>query len=201
LNIGCIVLAGGESLRLGRDKTLETVGSISLLGRVLSQLSFLDSEIILVTAPDFPESRVAGYPGVRLVNDIFPGLGPLGGVYTGLKHARSFYNLVVACDMPFLNQDFLRYMMAVAGGYDVVIPRLGEFVEPLHAVYSKVCIMPMASLLKEDKLRVGGILDRVKVRYMDAEEIDRFDPGHLSFFNVNTKSDLAKARELLKRWA
>ena len=192
------MLAGGGSFRLGRDKTLETVGSVSLLERVLSQISFLNSEIILVTTPDFPYSRIGRYPGLRVVNDIYPGSGSLGGIYTGLKRARSFYNLVVACDMPFLNRGLLRYMIAISGGSDAVVPRLGEYLEPLHAVYSKACIAPAESLLKQGKLRVGGILDRVKVRYVDADEINCFDPGHLSFFNVNTKSDLAKARGLLR---
>ena len=194
------MLAGGGGVRLGRDKTLETVGSVSLLGRVLSQFSFLDSEIVLVTAPDFPHSCISGYPGLRVVHDIHPGSGSLGGIYTGLKRARSFYNLVVACDMPFLNRALLSYMIAVSGNSDVVIPRLGKYLEPLHAVYSKACISPAESLLNQGRLRVGGILDRVRVRYLDADEIDRFDPGHLSFFNVNTKSDLAKARGLLREW-
>lgn len=183
---------------MGRDKTLETFGTESLLERVLSQLSFLDNEIILVTAPYFLPSRFNGYPGLRVVSDIYPGSGPLGGIYTGLRRARSFYNLVVACDMPFLNRSLLRYMISVSGGSDIVIPRIGNFYEPLHAVYSKSCIAPAESLLEQGKLRVAGLLDRVKVRYVERGEIDRFDPAHLSFFNINTKSDLAKARRLLK---
>ena len=201
MNIGCIVLAGGAGFRLGRDKRLETVGSVSLLERVLSQISFLNSEIVLVAASCFPHSHISGYPGLRVVSDIYPGSGPLGGIYTGLKAARSFYNLVVACDMPFLNRDLIRYMMAISGGSDVVIPRIGEYLEPLHAVYSKACIAPAESLLTQGQLRVGGILNRLKVRYVDADEINCFDPGHLSFFNINTKSDLAKARGLLKEQA
>ena len=123
MNISCIVLAGGKGLRLGRDKTVEIVGNTSLLERVVSSLSLLNSDIIIVTAAEQPLPYFIGYPRLRLVADIYPGKGALGGVYTGLATSDSLYNLVVACDMPFLNQDLLRYMVRLADGFDLVVPR------------------------------------------------------------------------------
>ena len=197
MDIGGIILAGGRGLRLGRDKALETVGPKSLLEWVLSQLSFLDSEILLVTAEELSYSRLELYPRLRVVSDIYPGRGPLGGIYTGLKLSASFYNLVVACDMPFLNRALLNYMIEVADGFDLVIPQLGDLVEPLHAVYSRACLKTIESLLKQGRLGVREIFSQVRVRYVKAEAIDRFDPGHLSFFNINAKSDLVRARDLM----
>jgi molybdopterin-guanine dinucleotide biosynthesis protein A len=196
LDITCIVLAGGKGLRLGRDKVRETVGVDNLLQRVLSQLAPFNGDVIIVTAGDKSLPQINGYRGFRIVTDIYPGKGVLGGIYTGLVASSSRDNLVVACDMPFLNQALLRYMMELSVGFDLVVPRLGDLVEPLHAVYSKGCLVPMERLLKQDNLEVRALFEMVKVRYVDSDEIDRFDPQHLSFFNVNTEADLEKARQI-----
>lgn len=110
----------------------------------------------------------------------------------------SFYNLVVACDMPFLNQALLGYMLQLAPNFDLVIPRLGNMIEPLHAVYSKNCLAPMEYLLKQGSLKVRQLFDLIKVRYVETDEISRFDPKHLSFFNINTEADLKVAKQLAK---
>lgn len=198
MNISCIVLAGGKGLRLGRDKTVEAVGNTSLLERVVSNLSLFNSDIIIVTAVKQFLPQFTDYPKLRLVADIYPGKGALGGVYTGLATSDSFYNLVVACDMPFLNRDLLRYMVQLADGFDLVMPRLGNLVEPLHAVYSKGCLTSMENLLKQGNLKVSDLLALVKVRYVEAEEINQLDPKHLSFFNINTETDLETAQELAR---
>jgi len=200
LDITCIVLAGGKGLRLGRDKVQETIGTDSLLQRVLSQLTHFNRDIIIVTADKKPLPRFHGYQRARAVTDIYPGKGALGGIYTGLAESNSTYNLVVACDMPFLNQALLRYMVGLSAGFDLVVPRLGELVEPLHAVYARSCLALIERLLKRESLEVRALFDLVKVRYVEAGEIDRFDPQHLSFFNVNTEADLEKARQIAMRY-
>jgi len=196
LDITCIVLAGGKGLRLGRDKVQETVGDSNLLQRVLSQLASFNSDIIIVTADKKSLPHFNGYQRSRIVTDTYPGKGVLGGIYTGLAISNSRYNLVVACDMPFLNQALLRYMIQLSAGFDLVVPRLGGMVEPLHAVYAKSCLAPIERLLKRGSLEVRALFELVKVRYVEAEEIDRFDPKHLSFFNINTEADLEKAQQL-----
>jgi len=198
LDISCIVLAGGKGLRLGQNKALEVIGNRSLLQRVISGISLFNSDIIIATATKQPFSQFADYPKLRIVTDIYPGKGPLGGIYTGLAASDSFYNLVVACDMPFLNQALLRYMIQISASFDLVIPKLGNMVEPLHAVYSKGCLPPIEELLKQGNPSVSELLNLVRVRYVDAEEINRFDPEHLSFFNINSEADLETARELAR---
>ncbi len=195
MDISCIVLAGGKGLRLGRKKTLETINNATLLQTVVSQLAFLNSDTIIVTANEESFPRLTGSK-LRVVTDIYPGKGPLAAIYTGLKISDSFYNLVVACDMPFLNRDLLRYMVQVAPDYDIVVPRVGDMVEPLHAIYSKECLVPIETLIKQDSLSVNRLFSLVRTRYVETEEIDRFDPQHLSFFNINTQDDLRKARKL-----
>ena len=196
MDISCIVLAGGKGLRLGRNKALETVGSRSLLEAVVFHLSSFNSDIIIVTAREQSIPEFIDYPKLRIVTDIYPGKGPLGGIYTGLTASNSFYNVVVACDMPFLNQALLRYMIQLSANFDLVVPRLGDMLEPLHAVYSQGCLAPAEHLLKQGNMVVRELLSLVKVRYVETEEINRFDPRHLSFFNINTEADLKKAKEL-----
>jgi len=196
LDVSCIVLAGGKGLRLGRDKALETINNRHLLLWVLSRLSFLKSDIIIVIAEAQSPPELDGYPGLRVVTDIYPDKGPLGGICTGLLSSNSTGNLVIACDMPFLNQDLLLHMIGLSADADLVVPRWDGLVEPLHAVYTKSCLEPVQNMIGEGVLSVTKLFSRVRVRYVEAGEIDRFDPKHLSFFNVNTEADLKIARQL-----
>ncbi len=185
-------------MRLGRNKTAVTISNRTLLQWVVSRLSLFNSDIIIVTANKQPLPEFIDYPKLRVVADIYPGKGSLGGIYTGLSTSDSFHNLVIACDMPFLNQALLGYMIQLSVNFDLVVPKIDDRVEPLHAVYSKSCLLPIEGLLKQDNLKVIEVLDLVRVRYVEAEEIDRFDPNHLSFFNINSEADLKIARESAK---
>jgi molybdopterin-guanine dinucleotide biosynthesis protein A len=196
LDINCIILAGGKSKRFGHDKILEKIGSTSLLEQVISRIDPLSKEIIIVTAKERTFAQLANRPKVKLASDIFPGQGSLGGIYTGLVKSDSFYNLVVAADMPFLNESLLRYMIKVADGYDYTLPKIGKWYEPLHAIYSKNCINPIKSILEQGKKVIIELFDYVKVRYVEAEEVDRYDPQHLSFFNINTIKDMEQAKKI-----
>ena len=200
MDIGGIVLAGGKGIRLRKDKALETISKRTLLEQVVFQLSLLYGDIPIVIASGRRSPQLAGYTRLRMACDIYPGKGPLGGIYSGLKASDSFYNLVVACDMPFLNRDLLLYMVEAAIGFDLVVPRLGNLIEPLHAVYTKECLAPIEHLLEKDNLSVRGLFPMVRVRYVEAEEIERFDSEHLSFFNVNTRADLERVRGLIERF-
>ncbi len=197
MEIGCIVLAGGKGWRLGRDKVSETIGKRSLLQWVVKSISSFNSDIIIVTDRKHSLPQFVSYPRLRIVTDIYPGKGPLGGIYTGLTASVPLYNLVVACDMPFLNQALLCYMLQLSANFDLVVHLLGNMVEPLHAIYSKGCLTPIKHLLKQGELKIIKLYDLVKVRYVEADEINRFDPKHLSFFNINTEADLEMARELV----
>ena len=198
MDISCIILAGGKSLRFGHDKLLEKIGNTSLLEKVISLIDPISKDIIIVTAEKRAFTRIVKNTRIKIVNDIFPGQGSLGGIYTGLVKSDSFYNLVVAADMPFLNESLLRYMIKVADGYDFVLPRVGKWYEPLHAIYSKNCINPINSILEKGKKVIVELFDYVKVKFIEVKEIDRFDPKHLSFFNINTKEDLEIAKSIAR---
>jgi len=185
-------------LRLGRNKALEKIGGKSLLERVIKNLESQVSEVILVAAIDSLLPKIETKHCIRLVTDVRPEKGPLVGIYSGLLASDQPYNLVVACDMPFLNAGLLDFMVSEAGDYEIVVPKLGNMVEPLHAVYSKKCIPIIEKMLDNGDFRVNDLFKKVSVRYISTEEIDRFDPKRLSFFNVNTKADFKIADNIAR---
>jgi molybdenum cofactor guanylyltransferase len=200
LDVSCIILAGGKSSRLGRNKIIEKLGNKSLLERVISCLSSMEAATILVVARDSAVPPLENYPQIKIVEDIYAGKGSLGGTYTGIRVSETFYNLVVAGDMPFLNIDLLRYMVNQSENYDVVIPRTEEgLLEPLHAVYSKNCLAPMEYLIQQNRLSILELFPMVKVRYVDSQQIHRFDRKHLSFFNINTEAELQTGQGLVEK--
>ncbi len=197
MDISCIILAGGKSIRFGHDKILEKINNTSLLDQVISQVEKISKDIIIVTANERAFTQLADRKNIRIVNDIIPGMGSLGGIYTGLVESKTHYNLVVAADMPFLNGSLLRYMINVAEGYDFTLPHVNNWYEPLHAIYSKNCTGPAKAMFDQGKKVIVELFKYVKVRYVEAEEIDRFDPQHLSFFNINTPQDMERALKII----
>ena len=192
-------MAGGKSLRLGYNKVLEVVGDRGLLEQVISRVASLSNQIIVVATEEQVIPKFKDYPDTQVVTDIYPGKGPLGGIYTGLKTSTSACNLVVAADMPFLNQALLGYMLGLAEGVDLVAPRISGQIEPLHAVYMQDCLAAIEKMMKEGVLGVHKLFSRVNVRYIEAEEIAHFDPEQRSFFNINTEGDLQLARNIASR--
>ncbi|MGD8624475.1 MAG: molybdenum cofactor guanylyltransferase [Anaerolineae bacterium] len=199
LPVSAVMLAGGKSRRLGRDKSLLRLDGQPLLVRTVQTLLPLSDDLIVVTN-DGARYRTLDLP-VRLVPDEQRGVGALMGIYSGLRAARHASALFVACDMPFLNRALLRYIISHAGGYDAVVPRVGDLFEPLHALYAKSCLPAIEDLLAAGGRRIFDFYPHVRVRYVDRKEIDRFDPDHLSFLNVNTPEDWLRVQVLFEERA
>ncbi|MCL0061097.1 molybdenum cofactor guanylyltransferase [Dehalococcoidia bacterium] len=194
-----IILAGGHSSRLKQDKCSLVLAGERVLQRLIIRLSRLGGEVIVVLAQGQKDPFSPRPRHVKIVTDTYSGRGPLMGIYSGLKLSQDPHSVVVACDMPFLDIKLLRYMMDIAGGFDVVIPSIGGLLEPLHAVYSTKCLPIMESMLEDGNFKVSDLLQRVRVRYVEESEVDSFDPQHLSFFNINTPADLERAEQIVSR--
>jgi molybdopterin-guanine dinucleotide biosynthesis protein A len=194
-NVSGIVLAGGSSSRLGQDKALVRVAGCSLVERVVDVLRPIVSNIVLVADAADPYAHL----DLPVVADVYPGVGTLGGLHAGLSAIRTEYGLVVGCDMPFLNADLVRYMISQARGYDVVMPRVGRYHEPLHALYARRCASALERSIVAGQRRILLALAGLRLRYIEEPEIKQFDPDHLSFFNVNTPADLMRMHEILER--
>jgi len=192
LAVSSVILAGGQSRRMGVNKAFLEIGGRPIIERLIEKVSLVGQEVILVTNTPHEYAHL----GCSVVPDVYPGKGSLGGIYSGLRAVRNPYALVVACDMPFLNVSLLRYMITLAPEYDVIVPRTRKGIEPLHALYSKACLPAMERLLQQDHLKVTSFYSQVRVRYVEQEEIEILDPQHLSFFNINSPYDLQWAREV-----
>jgi molybdopterin-guanine dinucleotide biosynthesis protein A len=192
LELSGIVLAGGQSRRMGRNKALLELDGQPLIARVLGRLALLCNELI-VSANTV--ELYADLPA-RVVPDLVPGRGALGGIHAGLTAASNERAVVVACDMPLLNLRFLRYMAVVSPGYDVVVPRVGGFYEPLHAVYSARCVEPIAQLIAQGPRRVVDLYRQVRIRELTEADVHLFDAA-LSFVNVNTLQEWSEVQRLL----
>jgi molybdopterin-guanine dinucleotide biosynthesis protein A len=191
-----IILAGGRGSRMGySDKASIDLAGQTLLDRRVALLSHVCSDLIVVAN----RLQSLDRDGYRVVRDVEEGWGSLMGLYSGLQESGDDLNFVTACDMPFLSEGLFRYMAGYAGSFDVVIPRVGTFVEPLFAFYSKGCLHAIRKLVKQKEKRIRAFLDMIRARYVEEADLRRYDPELVSFQNINTKEDLKRARTLLEQ--
>ena len=193
-----VVQAGGQSSRMGEDKALKTFLGRPLIQRVVERLTPIADEMIVTT------NRPADYTflNLRLIADLKPGRGALGGLYTAIASATHPIVAVVACDMPFASPRLIERMSSLLAEEeaDVIIAKSNEGYEPLHAVYRRdTCLPAIESAIGADQWKVIVWFPQVKVRLLTPEEINAADPEGLAFWNVNTPEEFAKAEELAQR--
>ncbi len=194
MRVAGVIQAGGKSIRMGgRPKALMELGGRRIIDRVVEVVRAVTDDVLLVT--NTPELYAA--LGLPMVPDVFPDHGSLGGIYSGLEAAPGDAAFTVACDMPFLLPEVARLVIDKAGLADVVLPKVGDQFETLHACYAKACLVPMESRLRQGRLKIAGFFDEVRVLAIAEDEVARFREPELVFMNVNTPEDLARAHELL----
>ncbi len=185
-SISAIVLAGGQSRRMGRDKALIDYEGRPIIAHVINTLHSLSDDIAVVSnRPD-----LYGSFGTRVTPDYDPPCGPLGGIAAGLQAAQHPLAVVVACDMPFLNVTLLRWLVSLAEGFDAVVPQTGSEYEPLHAVYRRECHGPIVQRLERGERRVISFFADVRLRPVPEPEWRVLDPAGRSLVNLNTPGDL-----------
>jgi len=191
------IQAGGQSSRMGEDKALKTFLGRPLVQRVVERLTSLADEVILTT--NRPDDYA--FLKVPLFSDLKPGRGALGGLYTAIASASNPIVAVVACDMPFASARFFEEATRLLEDEeaDVVIAKSEEGYEPLHAVYRReTCLPAIEAAIDADMWKVVAWFPQVKVRVLTSDEIKRYDPSGLAFWNVNTPEEFAKAEEIAK---
>ena len=191
------VQAGGASSRMGEDKALKPFLGRPLIQRVVNRLRPIADELIVTT------NRPADYAflNLRLVSDLKPGRGALGGLYTAIASASHPLVAVVACDMPFASPSLIDVSIKIMENesVDVVIAKSEEGYEPLHALYRReICLPAIESALDADQWKVVAWFPQVKVRVLTADEIKSADPEGLAFWNVNTPEEFVKAEEIAR---
>lgn len=185
-----VILVGGKSCRMGRDKAFLQIAGKTLFERVLAV--FIESFDRILLVGDRAE-RFAGY-GIPVLPDIYPG-SALGGLYTALDHAETEYIFVSSCDLPFPNREILLYLCSLRDGFDAVVPNTAHGFEPLFALYARSCLGPMRELLESGNFCAYGYYPKVRVRYVKGEELAALDRDGRSFVNVNTPEEFEKIRK------
>jgi molybdopterin-guanine dinucleotide biosynthesis protein A len=188
-----VVLAGGASRRMGRDKAALMLAGRPLLAWVVDALWAAFGEVMVIG----PAERAALVPNVPIVPDTYPGQGPLGGIATALSHSRGARSFVVACDMPFLRPELARYLAMLAPDALAVVPRSDQGLEPLCACYGRACLPVAEALLGRGELALSGLLAGVAACVVEPDEWCAYDPTGRSLLNVNTPAEWAAARTIL----
>jgi len=193
-----IILAGGRSIRFGRDKSAEVVAGRTLLQRVVDAVGPIANEIIVVRATGTPPQAAMSQTLLRHIEDVREG-GALAGLYSGLLAASHPAAVALGCDMPLLSRRLLLHLWSLLGpDVDVVMPLWKGKEEPLHAFYRRsTCLSAIQKALDEGERQVIRFLAGVRVRYVAHEELRRLDPEGHSFRNVNQPSDLRRILPLL----
>ena len=193
-----VILAGGQSRRMGRDKRAlpwlpaPDGSNQTLLQHLVATVAPLTDDVVLVANDD------PGVDGVRIVGDLYPGAGSLGGIYSGLAAAAHELAFIAAADMPFLNPKLIRALAGRAAGSGAVVPVTEGRPEPMHAVYRKTLLQPARQRIERRELKVAPIFDAVPTVWVAEDELRRLDPDLRSFWNLNTPDDYTQALALAR---
>jgi molybdopterin-guanine dinucleotide biosynthesis protein A len=185
-SVSAIIMAGGQSRRMGRDKALIDYKGQPIIAHVIGTLRTLSDDILIVSN----RLDLYGAFSARVVPDYEPPSGPLGGIAVGLQAARNDKSIVVACDMPFLNVTLLRWLIDLSAEFDAVVLQTGTEFEPLHAVYRRACYNPITQRLERGERRVISFFADVRLRTVPEAEWRSLDPEGRSLINLNTPGDL-----------
>lgn len=184
LDATAIILAGGQSRRMGRDKAALPWDGSTILNHMAALLQTVCREVIVVS--NIPREIDQS---IKVVADVIPNCGPLSGIHAGLYHASFSYSFVIGCDMPFLTTDAVKVMLDKAEGYDAVIPIYRDKVEPLFAVYGKSCMSAAEHLLNTGVYRIVSLYPMIKCCYIDETQLAPPDVLQKMFKNLNTVED------------
>jgi molybdopterin-guanine dinucleotide biosynthesis protein A len=198
-----VVLAGGQSTRMGKPKAALTIAGEPLLGRVARLLLLAVPKVVVVGPPEVSEL----VPDLAVLQDLHPGIGPLAGIEAGLLSVTAELIVVVACDMPFINPDLVRAMLKYAQDNpraDVVAPpsyeRAGEgMLEHLHAVYRRSCLPAVTRAIADGSYALHGLFSQLWVQAFPEALTGQLDPSGRSTLNVNSPADWERVLRLLER--
>ncbi len=194
-----IILAGGMSRRLGRNKAIENIANKPLLSIVCDAIKPFVNELIIVVNNKQRQKELSFLKNTKFTIDKYNNSGSLGGIYTGLLKAKNEKAIIVACDMPFISPSIISLMISkIKSSIDIIIPETEGFKHSTHAIYSKSCIKIIKKNLDDNNLKISNIFNMCKTKIISEKEIYDTEPNTASFFNINTEVDLTTAKSLIK---
>lgn len=188
------ILAGGLSTRYGQNKAFLELAGMRLIDRVVADMKEIFKDVILIAN----EKGQYEYLGIPVIEDLIKQLGPLGGIYTGLMRIANEAGFFVACDMPFISPQLVRYMVDIRDKYAAVVPSGATGIEPLHAIYTRTCLGPIKDLIDAQRYQVRLFYEHVSVKYVTEDEIRKFVSPRGAFLNINTPDEFARVQRLNK---
>ena len=195
MDVTGIILADSKNPKMGGNKGTELIGGVPCVERVVQRLAPITSRIILVTAGD--TLTFSTVKGIEVITDNYRIKKPLTVIYTGLCCSRSKANIVVTCDMPFLNTALLDHMVKILPSFDAIVPRWPNMQkEPLHAVYSISCLPTMKKHLENNSYSIIHVLKEMHVLHLNKRGFSELDPEFYSFFNINDQADIDLANKI-----
>jgi molybdopterin-guanine dinucleotide biosynthesis protein A len=194
-SVAGFVLAGGRSTRMGREKALLEIGGEPLVLRAARLLSSLCGSVAIIGPPE--RYGVLGFPAIA---DDHTGLGPLGGIATALSRTDASWNLILACDLPYLTGDWLRFLIrrASVSHARVVLPISAAGPEPLCALYHRDAAAAITAAIARGVRKVTQALEDLSIERVPPGDIREFDPRGVLFQNLNAPEEYAHAREDLE---
>lgn len=185
-----IILAGGQSRRMGQDKAFLPWGKTTLIEHVIERLRPVTDELIVAVK----DARAFRHLKATVVEDCVPDAHALGGLYTGLRTACHERCFVCACDTPFVSPELVSALAGLSAGYDLVIPRSPRGLEPLHAVYARSSALPVIEgQLRRQVWDLLALVSTLRTRIVEGEALRRIDQAGWCFVNLNTEADYAMA--------
>ena len=198
-----IILCGGNSARMGTDKSFLKINNIAMIDRIYSLMSNIFNEILLIT--NEPQKYV--YLSEKLFEDIYPGLGPLSGIHAGLNYSNSNKNFFMSCDMPFVTEDIIELVLRNSAKGDIVLTKSNNYINTLCGIYSKECLIDSEKLLKKSideqnrgtrktTIKLFDLIYSCNTQVLDLEKQNFFNPDMM--FNMNSYEDYLYAKSKLE---
>ncbi|WP_141430925.1 molybdenum cofactor guanylyltransferase [Bacillus sp. 03113] len=192
-----IILAGGKSSRMGKNKALlELRNGMTVIESIIEELSSLSEHVVIVTnQPE--EYRFLQLP---LIKDTWSEIGPLGGIHAGLRESPTSRNLIVACDMPFPSAEIGKYLLLQLDHVQAAVPQINEYTHPLFAAYRKDILSVIEEVVKENKRSMKQLLQKIQHKLVTETELERLGIQRIEkyFFNMNNPTDYQNALSIDK---
>ncbi len=197
MDLSAVILAGGDSKRMGTNKAFLTLDNACMIDLIVEKLAGMFHEVLIVT----DRGRDFQHLNAVIVSDIIKQgeKNALRGIHAGLFHVSSPASFFMACDMPFLSPPLIHFMSQYALQYDAVIPRVGEYFQPLFAFYHRRVLDRITRSLEQENFKITDFYAGLNMKEIDEASVRRYDPGMRSFFNINTREDYEQAQSLFAR--
>lgn len=191
-----VILAGGRSSRMKFNKAFAEIGGRPVIKILIDKFAQLFDETMIISN----EPEVYSALGPRVFTDIYPRMGPVSGIHSGLYHARFDRVFVLGCDVPFINMQLVEYMLNALDDYDSVVPEIDSYLQPLAAVYSRKCLPVLTACLETNRVKLIRIFEELNALVLNRDVLERFGVVEEIFLNVNDIQALELATQIAGRY-